>query len=95
MAYLVNFRLNAGLDFDCDLIDEEAIFLSMDMNKINTWAKTTIRTEIRHNPGKWIAIFNSIKWEREDDMEDTISYIKELDNGYFFNILCSEIPLIA
>ena len=58
MAYLVNFRLNDGLDFDCDLIDEEAIFLSMDMDKINTWAKTTIRTEIRHNPGKWIAIFN-------------------------------------
>lgn len=32
MAYLINFRLNDGLDFDCDLIDKEAIFLSMDVN---------------------------------------------------------------
>ena len=48
MAYIVVFQLIRidNDDYHFEAIDEEAIFLTKDMDKINKWAKSVIKNEM-------------------------------------------------
>lgn len=97
MAYIVVFQLIRidNDDYHFEEIDEEAIFLTKDIDKINKWAKSVIKNEMGNDYKEWLSAYNSGEWEKDDDKYiEGEFYRKDVGRHISFSMMINEIALI-